>query len=248
MAYVLTFLFIMKRLNTLFYIIFTCIFFVAILQTEAQVVKTSDYYYNNFDDSTLGIGVTQIGSTEALKVSAASPIGVGSTHSLSSAGSELAGGVNFSFLPNNTKLNNETYGYEWTFIYRNNGGNTDDSKSIDKGENAWKYWLFASNTDLSNLKGYYITQNGSSIELRVRINANDDRSLISYNLSQIGGNNITHAVRVQRIKRNNQYVWQLFVDPYSASKTEASTPRGNLNYEADIYNTYNYSGLMVSST
>lgn len=237
----------MKRYNTLLHIAFVFILSVAGLRAGAQV-KTADYYYNNFDGGSLGSDLSKIGSTLALDVSSTSPIGIGSSHSLSTTGSATMGGFKFSFLTIGTNLNNETYGYEWTFVYKNGGENTNDSKIIDDGENAWKYWLFANNTDLSDMKGYYLTQNGSSMELRVRISSNDDRSLISYDLSQIGGNNTTYAIRVQRIKRGNQYVWQLFIDPYSSLKKEASTSRGDLNYEANIYNTYNYSGLIVSST
>ncbi len=221
---------------------------VSTLFSNAQEVKISGYYYNNFENATPGANLTKIGSVAALEVSTTNPIGVGSTNSLSSTGVSAAGGFQFSFLPNGTDLNSADFGYEWTFIYRNNGGNTDDPKVIDNGENAWRYWLFANNTNLSDMSGFYLTQNGSSMELRIRKNVNDDRALLSYDLNSIGGNVTTYAIRIQRVKRYGQYVWLLFIDPYSASKKEASTLRGDMNYEGGVYNTYNYSGLSVSST
>ncbi|RYF26430.1 MAG: hypothetical protein EOO42_01585, partial [Flavobacteriales bacterium] len=218
------------------------------LKAQENFNTNDNYYYNNFDSGALGSKISQ-SAYQSLTVSNSSPLS--GTHSLSStAGTSTnsVGGLQFSFLTNGTNLNAADFGYEWTFIYRNNGNNTDDSKAIDNGENAWKYWLFANNTDPSDMRGFYLTQNGSTMELRVRKSSNDERTLISYNLNSIGGNNTTYAIRIQRIKRGNQYVWQLFVDPYSSSKLEASTPRGGLNYEADLYNSYNYSALWVSST
>lgn len=228
----------------------TTLFFFSVSLSKAQEnFNTSDnYYYNNFDGGALGTKITQVANTGAsLAVSNVSPLS--GSHSFSSTGATTVGGMQFSFLPAGTNLNNTEWGHEWTFIYRNNGGNTNDPKTIDNGENAWKYWLFANNSTLTtDMQGYYLTQNGSKMELWLRKNANNERSLISYDLSSIGGNEKTYAIRVQRISRKNQYVWQLFIDPYSSSKTEASTPRGELNYEADIYSTYNYSALLVSGT
>ncbi len=239
----------MKTSSLLLLALSSLVLLIGVSSSKAQEnFNTSDnYYYNNFDGGALGAKVT--GSSASLAVSSTSPLS--GSHSLASTGVGTAGGLQFSFLNSGTNLNNTDWGYEWTLVYRNNGSNTDDSKIIDNGENAWKYWLFSDNTNVSDMKGYYLTQNGSTMELRVRKSSNDDRSLISYNLNSLSGNNTTYAIRVQRIKRGdqgNQYIWQLFIDPYSSSKTEASTPRGGLNYEANIYNVYNYSGLVVSST
>ena len=236
----------MKTSSLLLLALSSLVSLISVSSSKAQEnFNTSDnYYYNNFDGGALGAKVT--GSSASLAVSSTSPLS--GSHSLASTGVGTAGGLQFSFLNSGTNLNNTDWGYEWTLVYRNNGSNTDDSKIIDNGENAWKYWLFSDNTNVSDMKGYYLTQNGSTMELRVRKSSNDDRSLISYNLNSLSGNNTTYAIRVQRIKRGSQYVWQLFIDTYSSLKTEASTPRGGLNYEADIYNIYNYSGLVVSST
>ena len=211
----------------------------------AQEYTSTGYYYNNFDGNQLGTKLTAFGG--AAFTIANTNLALGDGYSLSSTKAGVAGGYQFSFIPAGTNLNNEQFGYEWTMLYKNSGGNPDDSKVIDNGENSWKYWLFANNTNLSDMQGYYLTQIGENLELRLRVNSND-RQLISFKLSDIGGNNKTYAIRVQRIKRGTQFVWQLFVDEYTAVKKEASTPRGRLNYEAGIFSIYNYSGLAASST
>ncbi len=212
----------------------------------AQVYTAPNYYYNNFDGGNLGAGFTIIGNS-ALQVSTKN-LAVGDGEALTSTGTGVAGGYKLSFIPTGTDLNAEQFGYEWTMLYKNDGGDTDNSQTINNNKNSWRYWLFANNTNLADLQGYYLTQNGKNLEIRIRNSVNDDRVLISADLSKIDGNKTTYAIRVQRLKRGAQYVWQLFVDRYSASTLEASTLRGAMSYEANNYNLYNYAALQVVST
>ncbi|RZL07742.1 MAG: hypothetical protein EOO89_22630, partial [Pedobacter sp.] len=208
-----------------------------------EVISTTDrYYYNNFDNGSLGTALTQIGATPALAVSTPSStnnLGITAGHALTSTGNGLAGGLNLSFTSSGTNLNDETYGYEWTMLYRNSGGNTDNSDIVDNGENAWKYWFYADGANLNTSRGYFLTQVGSTLYLRYRYSNSSDAShynnLISLDLNSIGGNNTTYAIRVQRLKRSGQYVWHLFVDPYTTSVKQGMTERGGTGaYEGTL--------------
>ncbi len=236
------------RQSILYLSISTLLVIVLVLTKSAiaQVYSSNGYYYNNFDDGNLGAGLTVIGNS-AVQLSNTN-LAVGDGSSLKSTGSGLAGGYQLSFLPNGTNLNNEPFGYEWTMIYKNDGEDTDNPQVLDNNENSWRYWLYANNTNQANLQGYYLTQNGKNLEIRLRKGVYDDRALVTADLSKIDGNKTTYAVRVQRLKRGSQFVWKLFVDGYSASTVEASTLRGVMNYEANTYNLYNYAALEVVST
>lgn len=216
---------------------------------NAQEYTATEYYYNNFDGGNLGTAFTQIGAQPALAVSSSSTIGDGS-YSLASTGNGKAGGYKLSFFPDNTNLTNTKFGYEWTFIYRNNDGNTDNSDKIDDGENSWKYWFFRDTDDQNGAKGkgYYLTQVGNTLYLRYRYNNNENypeqyNTLGSYAIT----NGKTYAIRVQFMKKSNSFGWTLFVDEYTATQKEAKTKViSHANYH-DVVN-YKYSSLMVSST
>ena len=212
------------------------------------LVNAQNYYYNNFDTGQMGAAITQTTTNASLELSTNSPL-VG-THSLSSMGNGKAAAYKFSFVDNGLSMNTdvEKNGWDWTFIYRNSGGNTDDSKTIDDNENAWRYWLYASNTDLTDMRGYFLTQVGTVIHIFVRNGQYDVRSVISYDLAQLGGNNITYAVRIQRVNLNGN-TFRVFIDPYTISKREATTLRMQSNSgDFNKYTNYNYSGLQLSST
>ena len=211
-----------------------------------QEYTAPNYYYNNFDNGELGAGFTPIGGASL----ALSPtnLAIEGGYSLSSTGNGISGGYSLSFIPAGTNISNEQFGYEWTMLYRNNGGNTDNSQTIDNNKNSWKYWLFANNSNLADMQGYYLTQNGANLEIRISNSKNDNRALLSFNIGAIGGNNITYAIRVQRVKQNGQS-FRLFIDAYSPAKREATTLRAETNSgEVDTYKVYNYAGLQVSST
>ncbi|WP_410222148.1 T9SS type A sorting domain-containing protein [Pedobacter sp.] len=216
----------------------------------AQVFSSAGYYYNNFNGGTLGSGITQVGINNALNLSSTNNLTYNAGFAWASTGNGQAATYQLSFITANTNLDNETFGYEWTLLYKNNGGNTDNSDEINNGKNAWKYWLLAENSNLQTAKGVFLTQVGSTLYLRSKydnsIYADHYNNLVSVDLSKISGNNATYAIRVQRLKRGGQFVWHLYVDGYSASKTEATTDRGesyinNINY-------YGYSAMQVSST
>ena len=238
----------MKRLNTLLYTLIT-LFFFASLGTKAQDLPT-DYYYSNFEENNLGNRFTQIGLSSALEISSSSPLAGG--YSLVSTGVPTAGGLNLSFLPAGTNIRNTEWGYEWTFLYRNNGGNPDNANTIDNGENAWKYWLLSDNPNQNVGRGYYITQEGNTLHLRYQDgNSSSPNNFCSYSIS----NNTTYAIRAQFVKKSNsdQLSIFLFVDVYDGTSGGAKTRRGNTGWEWNGNNpapprTYNNSSLMVSST
>ncbi|WAC42304.1 hypothetical protein [Pedobacter sp. SL55] len=223
---------------------------VSLISVSSSKAQSTNYYYNNFDNNSIGSGIIKTSAgDESLQVSNVNPL-VGS-HSMASTGLGNAATYKFSFIPSGTSLNNtqaNNNGWEWTMIYRNNGGNTGDPTTIDNNENAWRYWLYANNTDVTNLQGYYLSQVGSSLNIYMRVNGNDTRLILSYDLTNIGGNNTTYAIRVQRINVNG-YTFRLFVDPYNAATTQATTLRAELLNSGDnnMFNTYNYSGLQLAS-
>ncbi|MCJ0741433.1 T9SS type A sorting domain-containing protein [Pedobacter montanisoli] len=217
---------------------------------HAQVFNSAGYYYNNFNAPSLGMGITQVGTNTALNLSSTNNLTYNAGFGWASIGNAQAATYQLSFITANTNLDNETFGYEWTLLYRNNGANTDNSDEVSNGKNAWKYWLLAENSNLLTAKGVFLTQVGSTLYLRSKYDnstsADHYNNLVSVDLSKISGNNATYAIRVQRIKRSGQFVWHLYVDTYTASKTEATTDRGesyinNINY-------YGYSAMQVSST
>ena len=237
----------MTQTNTLF-IAFLFLLFGS-LSGLAQESTSSNYYYNNFDGGQLGASIAQTSALSSLDVSISLPLAGG--YSLASNGNNKAGSYRFSFVANGTSMNNnlEKYGWEWTLVYRNTGGNTDNPSTIDDNENSWRYWLYANSTDEANRAGYYLTQVGSSMNIYMRVSAYDTRLLLSYDLSKIGGNNTTYAIRVQRLNVNG-YTFRLFIDPYTSTTKEASTMRAELlnSGENNNYNVYNYSGIQTAAT
>ncbi|MNK10193.1 hypothetical protein D3C87_282090 [compost metagenome] len=240
----------MKILNPSIFAIATLVFLSAALFSNAQVA-TTDYYYNNFESGSLGTGFTQIGQTAALSVSipsASHRLSSESGYSLTSTGSSSTGGFDLSFIGNNTNLFNTEWGHEWTLLYRNNGGDTDNANTIDNGENAWKYWLFKDNSNQNIAKGYYLTQEGNTLHLRYQQgNSSSPVNFCSYPIN----NNTTYAIRAQIVKRGNEnkFVIYLFVDTYDGTKNGAKTLRGNTGWEyGDAPRNYVNSSLLVSST
>lgn len=212
---------------------------------NAQEYTATEYYYNNFDGGNLGTAFTQIGAQAALTVSNSSPLA--GAYSLSSTNSGKSGGFNLSFLPNNTNLNNTDYGYEWTFVYRNNNAsNPANSDNVTDGSNLWQYWLLSNNADVSQADGYYITHKDGNLMLRYRV-YNNGYPYWADGPSYTIANNTTYAVRVQRSQRGSQFVWMLFVDPYTTTVKEASTRRGDIWYHY-TQNLYRNSSLRLSST
>ena len=247
---------IMKRLNTLF-IIFTFTLSTIVLISKAQVYTSTNYYYNNFDGGQIGNGISKIGTSEALKLSttATGNIGAENGYSLVSSGNNAPGSYQFAFLSNNTNLNNENFGWEWTFLYRNTENTANSSDVILSGQNAWKYWFLSSGNFDNPNTGYYLTQDGSNLKFRWRYSnepwENRFNELASFDMSSlgIGWQNKTYAIRVQRLKRQGQFVWHLYVDEYTATNKEAKTERGNPAYHntLDTYTNVN-SGLHINAT
>lgn len=246
----------MKRLNTLLYIIVvTFVLSVFVLQTRAQVYKATGYYYNNFDEGTLGADITQVGSNAGLSVSssATNNLAAENGYCLESSGSNTPSAYQFSFIANNTNLNAEDYGWEWTLIYKNSSSTANQSDVITAGQNAWKYWFLSSGNFANPTTGYYLTQDGTSLALRWRYSnepwENRYSQFASFDMSSLGAGweSKTYAIRVQRIKRQGSYVWILFVDEYTSTVKEAKTRRGNLAYHGTL-NNYTNSGLHINST
>lgn len=258
MECVLTFHSIMKSQNTLLFIVSTLALSFSTMLSYAQVYTATNYYYNNFDGGQLGAEISPTGASSALAVSSngANNLAVENGYCLTTSGNNLPGTYQFSFLPNNTNLNDETFGWEWTFIYKNNSNTADQSDVIGVGQNSWKYWFLSTGSFANPSTGYYLTQDGSSLSLRWRYDnepwGNRYNNLVNFDLSSLGTGwaNKTYAVRVQRLKRQGQYVWHLFVDEYTANVREARTERGGTGaYHSTLgsYTTTN-SGLHINAT
>ncbi|RZJ99852.1 MAG: hypothetical protein EOO43_25680, partial [Flavobacterium sp.] len=230
--------------------------FLSFKSSFGQEIKNipNGYYYNNFDGGQIGSSFTQIGATPAFAISspaATNSLATTNGYCLNSLGNSTAGGYSLSFINQGTDLNNEPYGFEWTLLYKNTGANPDNSDVVSNGENAWKYWLYAENNNLTTAKGYFLTQVGTTMYVRYKYDNSTDGShynnLISFDLSSLGGNNTTYAIRVQRLKRGGQFVWHLFLDTY-ASSAQGKTERGGTGAYEGTVNTYGYSALLSSST
>lgn len=230
---------------------------ISVSSSKAQEnFNTSDnYYYNNFDGGNLGSKITQVGANSGLSISAAALNNLASANGycLQSSGSNTPSTYQFSFVTNNTNLNNEQFGWEWTFLYKNSSNTANQSDVITAGQNSWKYWFLSSGNFSNPTTGYYLTQDGSNLSLRWRYDNDPGNNrysgLASFDMSTLGAGwaDKTYAIRVQRIKRQGQYVWILFVDEYTATVKEARTIRGNLAYHSTLGN-YTNSGLHINST
>lgn len=226
--------------------------------SSAQVYTATNYYYNNFDGGQLGSGISQIGTSAALAVSSngANNLSVENGYCLTTTGNNVPGAYQFSFLSNNTNLNDETFGWEWTFIYKNSSNTADQSDVINAGQNSWKYWALSTGNFANPNTGYYLTQDGNNLSLRWRYDndpwGNRYNNLISFDMSSLGAGweNKTYAIRLQRLKRQGQYVWHLFVDEYTSTVREAKTERGGTGaYHSTLGNyTATNSGLHINAT
>ncbi len=254
MAWELPFCLAMKRQFPFFLAASTFFVLLFNFSVNAQVYTATDYYYNNFDGGQLGSGITSIGGSAGLSISSNSTnnLATASGYCLQSSGNNVPSAYQFSFIGNNTNLDNENFGWEWTFIYKNSTNTADKSDVITTGQNSWKYWFLSTGSFSNPNTGYYLTQDGSNLALRWRYDndpwGNRYNQLINFNMSSLGTGweNKTYAIRVQRIKRQGQFVWHLFVDEYTATVKEATTDRGDA-YHGTL-NTYANSGLHINST
>ena len=248
----------MKSPNKLLFIISALALSFLTQLSYAQVYTATNYYYNNFDGGQLGAGISQVGISAALTVSSkdANNLAVESGNCLTATGNNLPGTYQISFLPNSSNLNDETFGWEWTFIYKNSSNTADQSDVITAGQNSWKYWFLSTGNFANPNTGYYLTQDGSNLSLRWRYDnepwGNRYNNLISFDLSSLGTGwaNKTYAIRMQRLKRQGQYVWHLFVDEYTTNVREARTERGGTGaYHSTLSNyTNTNSGLHINAT
>jgi hypothetical protein len=253
-AWELSFRLAMKTQFPFFLAVSTFIILLFTFSVNAQVYTATDYYYNNFDGGQLGSGITPVGGSVGLSISSNSTnnLATANGYCLQSSGNNVPSAYQFSFIGNNTNLDNESFGWEWTFIYKNSSNTADKSDVITAGQNGWKYWFLSTGNFSNPNTGYYLTQDGSSLALRWRYDndpwGNRYNQLINFNMSSLGTGweNKTYAIRVQRIKRQGQFVWHLFVDEYTATVKEAATDRGEA-YHGTL-NTYANSGLHINST
>ncbi|MDQ8003605.1 MAG: hypothetical protein REI64_02330 [Pedobacter sp.] len=232
----------MKRLNTLLYIILTFLCSVTLVARAQEYATTNNYYYNNFDDETIGSRFTSFGA--ASMTLSSTNLALGNGFSISSTANGNVGSYRIvGNISPTTQLSSSTYGYEWTFLYKSSTSNADNAgrNQIANGTNAWRFWLMAENPNFYSGKGYYITQVGQALKLMYRQDQWYDVEIASYTLPSL---NTTYAVRIQRTKSSNKFT--LFVDEYNSSQTEASTARGN-NNRSD-FDVYGYSGLEVCAT
>jgi|GEM_PF-2920229 len=248
----------MKSPNKLLFIISTLALSFLTVLSYAQVYTATNYYYNNFDGGQLGAGISQTGASPALAVSSngTNNLSIENGYCLTTSGNNLPGTYQISFLSNNTNLNDETFGWEWTFIYKNSSNTADQSDVIGVGQNSWKYWFLSTGSFANPNTGYYLTQDGSNLSLRWRYDndpwGNRYSNLVSFDLSSLGSGwaNKTYAIRVQRLKRQGQYVWHLFVDEYTADVREARTERGGTGAYHNTLGSYTTtnSGLHINAT
>ncbi|WP_113637293.1 T9SS type A sorting domain-containing protein [Nubsella zeaxanthinifaciens] len=209
-------------------------FFISVcaFSVNAQVYTATDYYYNNFDGGQLGTGITQTSTSASLAVSNSSPIS--GTYSLSSTGNGSAGTYKIAAVNSGTALGDQTFGWEWTFNYKNTQSTVDAS-------NTWKYWLVRE-SDQSSSSGCYITQIGNRLSLIFYLNANNTWSFqVPVDLVA----NKTYAIRVQRLKQHGG--WVIYMDDAALAVDGAYTQRVATGWYPSGGATYNSSLIELTS-
>ncbi len=141
-----------------------------------------------------------------------------------------------NYIPNSadkTKYaaNLNTQDWEWTFIFKAASGTATTLSTTGaafytpltgSSANAWRYWLMAtSNTVATGTKGFVLTQTSNNF-LRL-YDLNGDPSTTPSNLvSSLAAltPGTTYVVKIQRLIGG---VWTMFLDPYTATVTQAQT-------------------------
>lgn len=145
--------------------------------------------------------------------------------------------------------------WEWSFIYKSNLTGTTYPATVPSGAaitssttNSWRYWLHATTATISSsTKGFYITQGSDGcIYIAVQNGTSATTTLIKYNTALTNG--VSYCIKVQRLKGA---FWNLYVDPYTTSVTQAKTLRGSassdnqsisLTYSNSVIEAENVSG------
>lgn len=216
---------------------------------EVTYNSSNQFYYNPFDNSSLGVFNNYIaGTTNKTIVSASTTTTTfnGTVALTSVNGVTQRNNIYGQALPASTDLN--TADFEWTFQYKNNSA-TSPVEPYDNnvrpgpaaGDGAWQYWLTATGNDqtVAGIQGFYMTQVGTNMILRYRNNSNDIQSLITFPIT----NNTLWAIKVQRLASGT---WRIWANTGSGSNFEATTaqPAGNVAAVSQAaFNTYSYSML-----
>ena len=222
----------MKRQFPFLLAVSTFLISVFAFSVNAQVYTATDYYYNNFDGGQLGSGITQTSTGASLAVSNSSPIS--GAYSLSSTGSGSAGTYKIAAVNSGTALGNETFGWEWTFNYKNTQSTVDAS-------NTWKYWLVRE-SDQSSSSGCYITQIGNRLSLIFYLN---EYNTWSFQVPVDLVANKTYAIRVQRLKQHGG--WVIYMDDAALAVDGAYTQRVATGWYPSGGATYNSSLIELTS-
>ena len=208
----------------------------------------TQFYYNPFDDSNLGVLNNYIAGTSNKTIVTASTTAATFNNTIALTSVPGVNSKNNIYgqiiAAADRNLNNNDF--EWTFLYKNNSATSpvepyDNSLQVGPiiaGQGAWQYWLTANTNDQSSLtvQGFYITQVGSNMIFRYRNNANDIQSLISFPIT----NNVVWTIKVQRLATGR---WRVWANPVSTS-SEAITYQGQTDQSA--FNNYVYSMLATT--
>jgi len=145
--------------------------------------------------------------------------------------------------------------WEWSFIYKSNLTGTTYPATVPSGAaitssttNSWRYWLHSTTATISSsTKGFYISQGSDGcIYVAVQNGTSATATLIKYNTPLTNG--VSYCIKVQRLKGA---FWNLYVDAYTTSVTQAQTLRGSassdnqsisLTYSNSVVEAENVSG------
>jgi len=235
---------------------------------------TSDTYgyacYNYFDNTnvtTTVSGTTTTSTSSAYSFSPDPTVAANNTSVVYSTAANLSatttsgGGLQskYQLAPKAIAINNiassdaATYAalnsndWEWSFLYKSNLTGTTYPTSatanlpVITGTNSWRYWLHASTATISSTtQGFYITQSSDGcLYVYVQNGSGTTTQLLKYTTPLTNG--VTYCIKVQRLK--GAY-WNLYVDPYSASVTQAKTLQSSINSDKQSI-TLNYTNSVL---
>ncbi len=117
--------------------------------------------------------------------------------------------------------------WEWSFLFKSNLASGTYPSSAPQNAaitsstaNSWRYWLHATTSTISSsTQGFYVTQTSDGyLRVYVQNGSGTTAQLIQSNAALPNG--VTYCIKIQRLTGG---YWKMYIDPYTASVTQAKT-------------------------
>jgi len=191
--------------------------------------------YSFVPDPTIAANNTSVVVSSAANLSVTTPVGAGlqSKYQATPKGiaiNNIATADAATFAPLNSN------DWEWSFIYKSNltGTTYPTSAPVNAAitsntANSWRYWIHSTTTTTSAAtQGFYITQSSDGcLYVYVQSGTGTTKQLLKYATPLTNG--VAYCIKIQRLV--GAY-WNLYVDPYTSSVTQAQTLRASFNNDA----------------